>query len=828
MRVGRGSVGFSVGLLAVGLQDLDGAVAHFERAIEVEENAGMRLALVLSRAGLAGTLGRRQGPGDAERARELFDRACADSGDLGLGESNGSGGGEGFTGAVSVDLPDLIRDDWAEVLIEARTSSAAWMVPGFNLGQRPHPEQDGRPLSYLYEGEGTMLIRDGRPHTYRIRADWSKPSFGEWRGPWRQLVLEVWAPNPADFDIISVQIVSKAARFAESGAGERSVVRGRDRRRALYLHAPGKLEYSVTVPEGGRIDAGLSVLQSTRPIEFRVSASDGGTPRTLFEQTISETERWVPATVDLADYAGRAVTLTLEARSDDAGSVALWGAPTLSGSARDPARPNVIFYIIDGGGADLMSVHGYNRRTTPNLERLAQHGVVFDHAFSNSAWTKPSTASFMTSLYQSVLGGFPSLHDPIPARAPTMAERFHDAGYQTSVFTSNPWAGSFSNLERGADVFRDHGAEHHSSSSVELQEAFWRWREEYPGQPYWVHFQTTDVHEPHEPVAPFAGMFVGPERRARFFEHWRKTNFWEADLALSLEYMKNPQNTLSALYRTRLIEMGADPTEFFDTQRGLYDETMAHQDHQLGKLVRELKASGEWENTLLVVASDHGHPAGSFSRFGRELFDPVPPDSEGALLDSYRTHIPMLFVWPGHLPEGVRIRETVSMIDMLPTLLDLAGLPLPEIVQGQSLVPLMRGTDGWEPRPVFIEQLQPVPTHQTLVGHIEIIDGRWGASLEIWPEELEGDDTVRPVGNQRAARPHRADIPDLLLYDLRSDPFATRNVNEAHPELVEQYRRVLTERWEAHQMLSGHFEGGGEMALSPDQLETLRDLGYVR
>jgi arylsulfatase A-like enzyme len=65
----------------------------------------------------------------------------------------------------------------------------------------------------------------------------------------------------------------------------------------------------------------------------------------------------------------------------------------------------VVFYIIDGGGADLMSLYGYARKTTPALEALAKDGVVFDHAFSNATWTQASTASFMTSLQHSVLGG---------------------------------------------------------------------------------------------------------------------------------------------------------------------------------------------------------------------------------------------------------------------------------------------------------------------------------------------------------------------------------------------------------------------------------------
>jgi len=747
---------------------------------------------------------------------------------LGLGDSNRLPEGEGFLGAIAVELPDWQRDEWGEIVVEARTDGGGLLIPLFNLGRRADPFEEERSLPYLFAGDETLLLRDGAVHTYRLRADWSDPEFGPWQGPWRELAIEVWALGPASVDILSIEVVPKAASYAGTPAGASSEMRGDERRRTLFVHTPGVVTYPVRVPDHGRLDVGLGVLQPGLPVTFRVTVTpDGGDERVVLEETVDDAEAWAPRDVDLSGLAGRTATVALETRSERE-TVAFWAAPTLSGR-RSTDKPNVIFYVIDGGGADLMSVYGYNRRTTPNLERLAAQGAVFDRARSNAAWTKPSTASFMTSLQQSVLGGFMSLHGHIPARATTMAERFHAAGYQTAVLTSNPWAGSLSNLERGVDVFRDRGTDDGAESSTELQEEFWRWRAEYPGQPYWVHFQSTDVHEPHRPVAPFAGMFVSPERRTRFYQWWRQVNFFAHDFAQAATVIKDPANTLSGLYRERLAAQGADPTEFFDTQRGLYDETMAHQDHVIGQLVEQLRASGEWENTLLVVASDHGHPAGSFSRFGRELFDPPPPDTEGALLDSYRTRIPMIFVWPGHIAPGQRFTQDVSMIDMLPTLLDLVGLPMPEVMQGQSLAPLLRGEPGWEPRPVILEQLQPVPDRGAFVGHIEVIDGRWGASLEIWPESLDGDPAVRPVGQQRAARPHRpGEIPELLLYDLWNDPFVRHNVNAQYPELVEKYTTLLREQWAAHQALAGQFEAGGEVELTPEQLETLRALGYVQ
>ena len=292
--------------------------------------------------------------------------------------------------------------------------------------------------------------------------------------------------------------------------------------------------------------------------------------------------------------------------------------------------PNIVLYVIDGGGADLMGLYGYERDTTPNIDALAREGVVFESARTNSAWTKPSTASFMTSLHHSVLGGFTKNEDQIPEETTTMAEHYDRAGYQTAVLTSNPFAGSMSGLESEVDHFRDKGAQLNSTSSVELHEEFWRWHAQQSDGPWWVHFQTTDVHEPQVPVAPFAGRYASPERRAQF-ESWWKDIHALTDVT---------RDTVLGRYQAQLEQMGVDPRDFFRAQWDLYDETMAHNDATIGAFVADLKAKGEWENTIFILTADHGHPAGSFSRFGRGLIEPTPADWEGALADSYRTHVP--------------------------------------------------------------------------------------------------------------------------------------------------------------------------------------------
>ncbi len=96
------------------------------------------------------------------------------------------------------------------------------------------------------------------------------------------------------------------------------------------------------------------------------------------------------------------------------------------------------------------------------------------------------------------------------------------------------------------------------------------------------------------------------------------------------------------------------------------------------------------------------------------------------------TRIPLIVVWPERIAAGQRFSQPVSMIDMLPTILDLAGLSMPEVVQGQSLAPLLLGEKGWEPRPVILDEFYVDPETGEFSSLIEVIDERWGAHTIRW------------------------------------------------------------------------------------------------
>lgn len=723
--------------------------------------------------------------------------------------------GGGFRGGILLDGMEWSLEDWAHLVVRARTSGEmrSFRV-GFNRREGAGTASSA-PNPFQFNGEFAPIVSDGTVQTYQVRMDYWAGGLSP-EDPVQQIAVWFQAQEPADVDILSITVIPKVANYADAGAASRTEIRNRIHRQALYTHAPGRLEYRVRIPTGGRLDFGMGVLRDDTPVTFRITAVPDGAgsvePTTLFEESYSDKEAWGQRSVDLTDFAGQTVTLGLGAESEEEGRVALWGAPTVTGGEQPPL-PNVVFYVFDGGAADYMSVYGYNRRTTPNLERLASEGVVFERAYSNSSWTLPSTASFMTSLQTSVTGGRPGNgRNPVPAEAVTMAEHMHRAGYQTAVFTGNPNAGTLSDLQRGVDLFREDwedfsylGRNNHKESSRYLHEGFWSWREHYPSRPFWVHFQTTDTHGPYRDSpapSPFAGLFVGAGEQEVIRE-------WD-------ERLNEFGNR--GLYGSAWDSTGISRTSYWTIMRGMYDERMAHNDYQLGQLIDRLKAEGEWENTLLIIGGDHSIGA-ALENMGLALSDSLPPSWSDPILRPTLSRVPLMFVWPGHIEGGQRISPAVSMIDVLPTLLDLLRLPPAEIAQGQSLAPLMMGREGWEPRPVIIDEFRADRETGELSGLIEVVDGRWGASLDINPEPPEEDEDEEAAWWRRP-------VP-LLLYDLWNDPMALWSLHEERPDLVEKYTAFLEHQFEAHMALSQYFTRSGEVALTPEQLQTLRTLGYI-
>jgi arylsulfatase A-like enzyme len=729
-----------------------------------------------------------------------------------ISEANQYPGRPFMLGCIYTDLPEWHPEHWESILVSLRTEDEiVGLQLAFNireqLGATPREQSP-----FVLYSDGCNVVKDGQVHTYMLqvgRSNWERDAVLE------QLIVMILAREPGNVDILSVKAIPKEALYSDVRVGLSTEVCDDSHRRTLFSHAPGKLDYRVKVPDEGRFDVGLGVLRGDIPVTFKIAAIPRGAEEESFlEEVYSNTENWAQRSIDLSKFAGETITLRLETEAEPAGTVALWAAPTLSGK-RATTKPNIILYIIDGASADYMSVYGYNRRTTPNIERLAEEGAVFEHAYSNATWTKVSNPSFMTSQYISVLGGFTGQSSQLPHQAMPMAQFMHDTGYQTGVFTTNAYCGAMSGFDRGVDWLNEKWARSNFASARELHKDYWEWRKAHPGQPYWVHFQTTDLHWPWKPEAPFAGLFLSPESRLRYFE-------WEREVAKAAGLSYPTWPTPRRIPPDAFKKAGINHLEYFENARCLNDEAMAHNDYQLGKLVERLKAAGEWEHTLLIITADHG------SWFGIGFYDPIPP-LWGPRFRSYETHIPMIFIWPGHIAPGQRLSQPVSLIDMLPTILDLVDIPEPEGLQGQSLAPLLLGKEGWQSKPIIFDEFYFDPETRDLVGKIEVIDGRWGASLDIdhRPEELRPQnyrlDTTYPSSRLGPPPPF-----PVLIYDVWEDPDCLTPLNENRPDLVEKYTVFLEAKWNEHQEHAKRFLHPEDAPLTPKQLRTLRSLGYIR
>jgi hypothetical protein len=351
-------------------------------------------------------------------------------------------------GGIYADLPNWDLDQWHSILVSARTKDDIQALQlAFN-----YREQHSTPSQPLWLfSDACEIIEDGHAHTYMLKV--RRTVEQQWKSDplLESLCINVFANEPASVDILSVRAIPRDALYSYAPVGLSTDARSNAFRGTLFIHTPGKLGYRVKVPQAGRLDVGLGVIHENNPVTFRIKAIQKGREEgTLLEEVYSDREHWAQRSVDLSNLGGQTITLRLESEADRPGNVSLWAAPTLSGE-RATKKPNVILYIIDGASADYMSIYGYNRRTTPNLERLAAEGAVFEHAYSNATWTKVSNPSFMTSLYPSVLGGYTSETGQLPDQATTMAQLMHSSGYQTGVLTTNSYCGTMSGFDRGVD-----------------------------------------------------------------------------------------------------------------------------------------------------------------------------------------------------------------------------------------------------------------------------------------------------------------------------------------------------------------------------------------
>ncbi len=408
-------------------------------------------------------------------------------------------------------------------------------------------------------------------------------------------------------------------------------------------------------------------------------------------RAIPTLERWP---IDWWKWGLRTLPLLLGAVPCTAGIVVVgsWLAEArqAAGPRPAPGLPNVLLVILDTVRADRLSLYGYGRPTSPALERLAKRGIRFDEARSAAPWTLPSHASFFTGRWPHEM--HVGWNDPLQTDFPMLAEYLASRGYQTAGFVANLQYCSYdAGLDRGFAHYEDYPfdlAHLRPLRAAILLEFAWN-AATWAGVSIGLDRYNPILHWLLAPDRKDAGVindeFLGwLERRGdRRRPYFAFLNYYDAHSpylppeGTRFQFGPGPRSVLDffvLVERWKEIDKLRLGQNFINLILDSYENCLAYLDWRLGRLFVELQRRGGMENTLVIIAADHGEELG-----GHELFE------HGESLYRPEIHVPLLILLPNGERAGMVVRETVSLRDLPSTIVDVVGLADGSPFPGRSL-----------------------------------------------------------------------------------------------------------------------------------------------
>jgi arylsulfatase A-like enzyme len=473
-----------------------------------------------------------------------------------------------------------------------------------------------------------------------------------------------------------------------------------------------------------------------------------------------------------------------------AGATVLWLAfcfvfpstflPTDRGD-RPPPGPNVVVFLPDAHRADVSSLYG-GAVPTPNLERLAAHGVTFDRCFAPSSWTFPSVVALFTGLAPEVSGM--DSFGAVPPRLHYLPEQLSRRGYRTWCMMANHLLTPELGFGRGFDHYGLHTDEFYGQGFLGYAQSLYNSAARGLGlllgeldydRPVELGFEASvdmlrsldprggdfvylHLYDPHAPYRP-------PER------------------FLPKDGYKGPYAEHSGDFLERRDDL---TDEEVARLKQLYEAEVRMVDEVLGRALDVLDDRGLWENTVFVFLADHGD---EFREHGLVEHSQINLHHE-------LTHVPLVVYWPGVFEDGGRFTRPVGLADVYATLADGLGVACDEtMINGRSLI-----APSFEERPAFAQRC-----------------------MSEGGEDIRSDFVVR---DEAALFVNYSDGVEELYLDYYADP---TNVIGGHPELAEELRGLLRGWHERNAALIEHY-GTGDAAgpVDPAHLERLRAVGYIQ
>jgi arylsulfatase A-like enzyme len=434
--------------------------------------------------------------------------------------------------------------------------------------------------------------------------------------------------------------------------------------------------------------------------------------------------------------------------------------------------------LVDTLRADRLGCYGYQRDTSPHLDALASEGILFTDVMTQGPSTITSVPVLLTGRRLGAEGMVRVRWDQLRSHAspgpdvPTLAELLEEHGYETAFISANALVNSDIGLDRGFDHFdlscaRRSGMDLSSAPDVNLSAYEWLQGRDNQRKPFFLYLQYMEPHFHYRPPAEFC-VFGRPGYTARD----TKRNRQVMDLV-----PHPPHGVLEPGERVTEEILSGQGLSRRDIERlsDLYDGEVLCVDHYLGQLFERLRVLGLYEDTLIIVTADHGEGFLEHGVMGH-----------GQALYQELVHVPLIISGPGLL-RGRLIHDLVELVDIAPTILEAAGIPLTIEMSGRSFYQALSGTAGIADDTGMAEL--PGRMRAFRSGPLKLIVSREGTEL----------------------------------YDLSKDPRETTDLAPSRPGQVDRLRAMLEDLVQRQPPPVVTSESP-----TPRQLEALKALGYLR
>ncbi|QDT68379.1 Arylsulfatase [Planctomycetes bacterium MalM25] len=434
--------------------------------------------------------------------------------------------------------------------------------------------------------------------------------------------------------------------------------------------------------------------------------------------------------------------------------IALFGLFFITGTAQadDASRPNLVLIVADDVGWDDLGAYGHPTIRTPVLDKLAAEGVRFDNAYLTASSCSPSRASLLTGRYPHNTDA-EQLHWPLPAEQVTFSEKLREAGY---------WAGAAGKWHLGEEVKDRFDVVH---------ESVWNVGEEPEDPPGTANWQTLLNERPKD--KPFFLWLASWDAHRPFEPNVIEQPYTKEDVRIPSYY---------------------PATEHYKEDFALYYDEITRLDTAIGDVVATLKRQGVLDNTLIVFVSDNGRP---YARDKCTLYD-----------GGVKT--PLIAHWPARIQPAGTSRAIVSSVDVSATLLDAAGVAIPDTIQGRSFLGLLE-----EPADHFRDYAVSERNWHDFEDHGRTVRTERFRYVRNTYNDLPATpsgDTVyhstwielqelhkRGALTEQQSRPFRTPRPAEELYDLETDPNEFNNLaaDPGYADVLAEHRRLLADWTEA-------------------------------